>query len=96
MIDLDAKLSETVNQSEHVRGRGRLFVLQHLDAIRRALAQGHVQKDIWRTLHDAGQMPITYRQFNKHLVKLLAPQSAGAAAPSPHCWPFLSCCTTRC
>ena len=79
-MDLDAKLSETVTQSKHVRGRGRLFVMQHLDAIRQALTQGHVQKDIWQTLHDAGQMPISYRQFNKHIEKLMAPPPAGGDA----------------
>jgi hypothetical protein len=59
-----------------------VFVLLHLDAIRQALQQGHVQKDIWQTLHDAGQMPISYRQFNKLIVQLVAaPPTVPRTAP---------------
>lgn len=84
MMNLDEKLHETVSQPDHGKGRGRVFLLRHFDAIRQARAQGYTHKDIWQTLHDANLMPITYRHFNRLLAKHLpaeVPPPAPTAAP---------------
>ncbi len=80
-MDFETKLDHTLTQNHKKRGRGRVFFLRHLNTIRQALDAGHVRKDVWQTLHDEGQMPISYRQFNNLVVKLIEPGRLALETP---------------
>ena len=72
IMELRESLLQALETDLTMKGRGRVYFRRHQEQIAAALQLGHSRKHIWRVLHDQGQMPITYEQFNRYVSRELA------------------------
>jgi hypothetical protein len=71
-MELRESLLQALEADSTMKDRGLVYFRRHQEQIAAFLQTGHSRKHIWRVLHDQGQMPITYEQFNRCVSRYLA------------------------
>ena len=69
-------ISKLDSKTKDVKGRGLIAFKKHLDDIGEAIEANYPQIEIWRMLHDSGDMPISYEMFSRYCNRFF-PKSEG-------------------